>query len=207
MFDMATVSTDGCCKVCNERCQSGNARPERSAEARSSVIRTSAVTFASRAGWWRLGTCPDVRYRLIRSVRLPDKFRSAIVNALVARAPGLAKSSLLSENPCGFEVRHYLTKAGRDAYQTWLDRLKDLRARVAIQRRVDRIASGNFGDHKPCRDGVWELRVDVGQGYRVYYARHASAVVVLLCAGDKRTQASDIDTAVTYWTDYLRRLA
>jgi putative addiction module killer protein len=64
-----------------------------------------------------------------------------------------------------------------------------------------------FNDHMPCRDGVWELRVDVGQGYRVYYARQGSAVVVLLCAGDKRTQASDIDTAVTYWADYLRRIA
>ena len=104
-------------------------------------------------------------------------------------------------------MRHYLTRAGRDPYQTWLDGLKDLRARVAIQRRVDRIAAGNFGDHKPCRDGIWELRVDVGQGYRVYYARHDRVVVVLLCAGDKRTQASDIDTAVTYWADYQRRLA
>jgi putative addiction module killer protein len=129
------------------------------------------------------------------------------VNAIIARAPALARASLLSEDVDGLEVRHYLTSAGRDPYQTWLDRLKDLRARVAIQRRVDRIASGNFGDRKPCRDGVWELRVDVGQGYRVYYARHDRVVVVLLCAGDKRTQASDIDTAVTYWADYQRRLA
>ena len=104
------------------------------------------------------------------------------------------------------QVRHYLTSAGRDPYQAWLDRLKDLRARVAIQRRVDRMASGHFGDHKPCRDGVSELRIDVGPGYRVYYARHGSTVVVLLCAGDKRAQAADIERAITYWTDYLRRL-
>ena len=52
------------------------------------------------------------------------------------------------------EIRHYLAGTGRDPYQSWLDRLKDLRARVAIQRRVDRIADGHFGDHKPCRDGV-----------------------------------------------------
>jgi putative addiction module killer protein len=57
------------------------------------------------------------------------------------------------------------------------------------------------------RNGIRELRVDVGQGYRVYYARHGRVIVVLLCAGDKRTQASDIDTAVTYWGDYLGRLA
>lgn len=104
------------------------------------------------------------------------------------------------------EIRHYLTSAGRDPYQSWLDRLKDLRARVAIQRRIDRIAAGHFGDHKPCRDGVSELRVDVGPGYRVYYARHDRAVVLLLCGGDKRTQASDIDAAVKYWMDYQRRV-
>jgi putative addiction module killer protein len=154
-----------------------------------------------------LGIGPVSPYRQTRFGRPLDKFRSAIVNAIIARAQGLAMYSLLSEDLNRVEVRHYVTRAGRDPYQTWLDRLKDLRARVAIQRRVDRIALGNFGDHKPCRDGVWELRVDVGQGYRVYFARHDRFVVVLLCAGDKRTQASDIDTAVTYWTDYLRRLA
>lgn len=104
------------------------------------------------------------------------------------------------------EIRHYLTSAGRDPYQAWLDRLKDMRARVAIQRRIDRVAAGHFGDHKPCRDGVSELRVDLGPGYRVYDARHAHAVVLLLCGGDKRTQASDIDAAVRYWIDYQRRL-
>jgi len=104
------------------------------------------------------------------------------------------------------EIRHYLTGAGRDPYQGWLDRLKDLRARVAIQRRVDRIAAGHFGDHKPCRDGVWELRVDVGPGYRIYYARAGQVILVLLCGGDKRSQAADIETAVKYWTDYQRRV-
>ena len=74
------------------------------------------------------------------------------------------------------QIRHYLTSAGRDPYQHWLDRLKDLRARVAIQRRIDRLATGNFGDHKACRDGVWELRVDFGPGYRVYYAKAGSTV-------------------------------
>jgi putative addiction module killer protein len=58
----------------------------------------------------------------------------------------------------------------------------------------------------PCRDGVWELRVDVGPGYRVYYAQHARALVLLLCGGDKRTQTSDIDAAVRNWMDYQRRL-
>ncbi len=105
------------------------------------------------------------------------------------------------------EIRHYLTGSGRDPYQSWLDRLKDLRARVAIQRRVDRVATSNFDDHKACRSGVWELRVDVGPGYRVYYAQAGNAIVILLSGGDKRSQQTDIETAVKYWQDYQRRVA
>jgi len=64
---------------------------------------------------------------------------------------------------------------------------------------------GNFGDHKFCRDGVWELRIDVGHGYRVYYAIAGIQVVLLLCGGDKRTQDTDIDRACEYWQDWQRR--
>lgn len=77
---------------------------------------------------------------------------------------------------------------------------------MAIQRRIDRLAAGNFGDHKPCGNGVWELRIDVGPGYRVYYAMDGQTVVLLLCGGDKRSQQSDIDAAVKYWNDYQRRV-
>lgn len=104
------------------------------------------------------------------------------------------------------EIRHYVTAAGRDPYQSWLDRLRDVRARVTIQRRVDRLAFGHFGDRKPCREGVWELRVDFGPGYRVYYAQLDRAGVVLLCGGDKGSQETDIEKAVKYWTDYQRRV-
>lgn len=105
------------------------------------------------------------------------------------------------------QIRHYLTASGRDPYQSWLDRLKDLRARVAIQRRVDRVAGGNFGDHKSCGGGVLELRVDAGPGYRVYYAQVGSAIVLLLCGGDKRSQQANIETAKKYWKDYQGRAA
>ena len=104
-------------------------------------------------------------------------------------------------------MRHYVAASGRDIYQEWLDDLKDVRARVAIQRRVDRLAAGNYGDHKFCRDGIWELRIDVGAGYRVYYARASQAIVLITCGGDKRTQTSDIERAVKYWNDYERRLS
>ena len=103
------------------------------------------------------------------------------------------------------DVRHYLTVSGADPYQEWLNKLKDLPGRVAILRRVDRVAAGNFGEHKFCQAGVWELKIDVGPGYRVYYAQEGKTIVVLLCGGAKRTQAADIKTAVRYWRDYQRR--
>lgn len=103
------------------------------------------------------------------------------------------------------DIRHYLTAPGRDPYQQWLDKLKDLTGRIAIQRRVDRVSAGNFGDHKFCQEGVWELRIDVGPGYRVYYAQDGATIVLLLYGGVKRTQAADIETAARYWRDYQRR--
>ena len=72
-------------------------------------------------------------------------------------------------------------------------------------RRVTRLESGNFGDHKFCRDGVWELRIDVGPGWRVYYALAGRRVVLLLCGGDKRAQEADIAKAVNCWQDWQRR--
>ena len=103
------------------------------------------------------------------------------------------------------EVLHYLDQAGKDVFQSWLDKLKDRQARIAIQRRIDRLADGNLGDCKFCRDEVWELRADTGPGYRVYYARSGATVVLLLCGGDKRSQASDINSAVKHWRAYQLR--
>ena len=104
------------------------------------------------------------------------------------------------------EIRHYVTASGRDLFQTWLDDIRDMQARVAIQRRIDRLAAGNFGDHKFCRDGISELRIDIGAGYRVYYAKAGRMLVLMVCGGDKRTQAADIERAVKCWEDYQRRL-
>lgn len=103
------------------------------------------------------------------------------------------------------EIRHYVTASGNDPYQQWLDDLRDLKGRVVIQRRIDRLVNGNFGDHKFCQDGVWELRIDFGPGYRVYYAQEARTIVLLLCGGSKRSQSADIKQAVRYWLDYQRR--
>jgi putative addiction module killer protein len=105
-----------------------------------------------------------------------------------------------------YRIEHYLTPGEhRDPYLDWLQRLRDSQAKVAVIRRLARVELGNFGDHKFCRDGVWELRVDVGPGYRVYYAMSGHCVVLLLCGGDKRTQEADIARAVGHWQDWQRR--
>jgi putative addiction module killer protein len=103
------------------------------------------------------------------------------------------------------EIWHYLTTSRKDPCQEWLEAIKNMKSRVVILRRVDRLKMGNFGDHKFCEEGVWELRIDFGPGYRVYYALHDKTVVLLLCGGTKRTQVTDIKQAVRYWRDYQRR--
>lgn len=102
-------------------------------------------------------------------------------------------------------ISHYCSASGSDPFQHWLNSLQDLRTRVAVLRRVDRMAAGLLGDHHHLRDGVWELRIDLSGGIRVYYGQIDRERVVLLCAGLKRSQARDIDRAVRYWRDYLAR--
>lgn len=105
-----------------------------------------------------------------------------------------------------YQIEHYLSANDRkDLYIEWLQKLRDSKAKVAVIRRVMRMKQGNFGDHKFCRDGVWELRIDVGSGYRVYYALSGRRAVLLLCGGDKRTQDADIDRAIRYWQDWQIR--
>lgn len=83
-----------------------------------------------------------------------------------------------------------------DAYARWLDGLRDIQARARVLARVERLAAGNPGDAKSVGEGVSELRIDYGPGYRVYYTMRGRTVVILLAGGDKRTQASDIKTAL-----------
>ncbi|MFI3199112.1 MAG: type II toxin-antitoxin system RelE/ParE family toxin [Methylococcaceae bacterium] len=82
-----------------------------------------------------------------------------------------------------------------DVFVQWLDELRDIRARARVQARIERLASGNPGDVKPVGDGVSELRIDYGPGYRVYFTRRGNEVVILLAGGDKSTQDTDIKTA------------
>ena len=81
-------------------------------------------------------------------------------------------------------------------FAEWLDGLRDLRARARVQVRIERLADGHVGDVKPVGEGVSELRINYGPGYRVYFTKRAGDVVILLAGGDKRTQAADIRTAL-----------
>ena len=83
-----------------------------------------------------------------------------------------------------------------ERFGRWLDDLRDLHGRARIQARIERLAAGNPGDVAPVGEGVSELRVDVGPGYRVYFARRGRTVIVLLAGGSKQTQAADIKAAL-----------
>ena len=88
-------------------------------------------------------------------------------------------------------------------FTRWLASLKDARGVAIVRARLNRIRLGNFGDSKSVGRGVEELRIDFGPGYRVYYGREGTLAVILLCGGDKRTQARDILTAQKNWKEYL----
>jgi putative addiction module killer protein len=102
-------------------------------------------------------------------------------------------------------VLRYVDESGHEVVTEWLLSLNDRQARARIETRFFRLATGNFGDCKPLRESVWELRVDWGAGYRVYYAKVGEAIVLLLCGGDKRKQDANIDRAIQHLTDFKRR--
>lgn len=103
------------------------------------------------------------------------------------------------------EIRDYQTSEGHVPFKEWMSALSDRMARARIMARVERLAAGNFGDCKPLASGVWELRIDHGPGYRLYYARAGQQLIILLMGGDKRRQQADIETAIAYWQDWKRR--
>ena len=103
------------------------------------------------------------------------------------------------------EIRHYLDRAGRDVFDGWFTTLSDRRAQAKVATRINRLASGNFGDCRSLRHGLHELRIDWGPGYRIYFALIDRTAVLLLCGGDKRSQTVDIDRALGYLQDYKER--
>lgn len=103
------------------------------------------------------------------------------------------------------ELRIYTDEFGAAPYDQWLDALKDVRGRATIRARLERVRAGNFGDCKPLRDGVQELKIDFGPGYRVYLSRQGSVLVLLLCGSDKTGQDRAIKQAIEYLNDWKQR--
>src|ERR1039458_2081087 len=89
-----------------------------------------------------------------------------------------------------------------ETFRKWRIRLKDQRIRALIASRLDRLAFGNAGDVKPAGLGVSELRIDYGPGYRIYFKKRGNTIIILLCGGDKSTQAKDIQTAKRLAADW-----
>lgn len=102
-------------------------------------------------------------------------------------------------------ILHYITMDGRDVFQAWLEHLRDSTARARILVRLNRLAAGNCGDCQAVGEGVFELRIHYGPGYRVYFGQLDDHCVLLLLGGDKRQQADDITRAKAYWAEFRRR--
>lgn len=123
--------------------------------------------------------------------------------------PNPASCALLpsgtAQDTMTMDIQIYSDSAGRVPFVQWLEELPDRQGRAAIKARLTRLQAGNFGDCKPLRDGVQELRIDKGLGYRVYLSRQGPVLVLLLCASDKADQDRAIRQAIEYLSDWKQR--
>lgn len=103
------------------------------------------------------------------------------------------------------KIKLYQHEDGRVPFDIWLANIRDKRAKAKILIRLDRVHLGNFGDSKSVGQGVSELRINEGKGYRVYYGRKEKEIILLLCGGDKATQQTDIQLAKKYWRKYCEQ--
>ncbi len=101
----------------------------------------------------------------------------------------------------------YEDETGKEPFTEWLYGLRDAVGRKRILVRLTRLEQGNYGDCEPVGEGLSELRLFFGPGYRVYFGEHGGEIVVLLCGGDKGTQSKDIERAKAYWKEYLQDAA
>lgn len=99
----------------------------------------------------------------------------------------------------------YQTKDGKRPFELWLKGLKDVVGQARILARVERAESGNFGNYKDLRDGLYEIKESYGPGYRIYFSIDKGEIILFLIGGSKRSQKNDIQKARTYWEDYKQR--
>lgn len=103
-------------------------------------------------------------------------------------------------------IEVYALLDGKQPFTKWLTDLKDVKARAQILTRLNRIRLGNLGDSKFIKEGVYELRIHLNAGYRVYFGQKGNILILILCAGTKDSQERDIERAVAYWRDYESRV-
>jgi putative addiction module killer protein len=103
------------------------------------------------------------------------------------------------------KVLEYITESGNNPFREWMKSLKDSKTRAIIHKRITRVRLGLFGDMKPLDQGVFELRINHGPGYRIYFGRDGDTLVILLCGGSKKTQRTDVEKATDYFRDYKGR--
>src|SRR3990172_8754794 len=103
------------------------------------------------------------------------------------------------------KVETYLTRDGKDVFQEWLDGLADQQARVLIDKTIAKVRLGNLGQHKSVGEGVQEIVLDYGPGYRIYFGEHGATLVILLLGSTKKRQEDAIKLAKRYWSDWKER--
>ncbi len=104
------------------------------------------------------------------------------------------------------ELRIYRTKEGKEPFAEWLSSLKDKMAQAQIKNRLNRLMFGNYGDCKSVGEGIYELRIHMSPGFRIYFVEQATTIVLLLIGGNKQTQTKDIQKAKDYWNEFRERL-
>lgn len=107
------------------------------------------------------------------------------------------------------QLEYYVKEDGSSPFAQWFNSLKDKQAKAKIQTRLDRLSLGNPGDYKGLMEDIFELRVDVSPGYRIYCGEMNDTLVILLCGGDKKSkkqQSQDIEDAKNFWQDYKARM-
>ncbi len=104
-------------------------------------------------------------------------------------------------------IEIYRTETGRAPFSEWMNSLKDRAIKQQLKTRLARLEENHFGDYKSVGEGVFELRIFCGPGFRIYFAKHGQFIVLLLCGGDKNTQTRDIQKAKTYWEDFKENIS
>ncbi|MGA1825230.1 MAG: type II toxin-antitoxin system RelE/ParE family toxin [bacterium] len=103
------------------------------------------------------------------------------------------------------KIELYVTEEGKVPFSEWLQSLKDRKTRAKIRVRLDHVRLGNLGNNKFLGNWIYELKIDYGPGYRIYYGQAGKKIILLLLGGEKKRQQSDIKQAQKYWADYRRR--